>query len=151
MTEVRAAVTLSEIQRIVQQIAERFHPRRVILFGSYAGGRPTPDSDVDLLVVMETEEQPLHAAAEIAASIDHLDKARRIQEAKRVKRIDEMMKELPPELQQEVEDFVQFLLEKRTRKPKGEFRFDWEGALQDLRDKYTSVELQHKILAWWGD
>lgn len=57
----------------------------------------------------------------------------------------------PTELLQEVEDFVQFLLEKRTRKPKGKFKFDWEGALEDLRDQYTSVELQHKALEWWSD
>ncbi|MGQ9628527.1 MAG: DUF2281 domain-containing protein [Anaerolineae bacterium] len=68
-----------------------------------------------------------------------------------MKRIEEMIKELPPELLQEVEDFVQFLLEKRTRKPKGKFKFDWEGALEDLRDQYTSVELQHKALEWWSD
>jgi len=66
-------------------------------------------------------------------------------------RIGEMVKVLPPELQYEVEDFVQFLLEKQTRKPEGKFKFDWEGALEDLRDQYTSVELQHKALEWWGD
>jgi len=65
--------------------------------------------------------------------------------------IEEMVKSLPPDLQQEVSDFAQFLLEKRTRKPKGKFRFNWEGALEDLRDRFTSVELQHKALEWWGD
>lgn len=68
-----------------------------------------------------------------------------------MKRLEELIKELPSELQQEVEDFVQFLIEKRIRKPKGKLKFDWEGALQDLRDQYTSVELQHKILELWGD
>lgn len=38
----------------VQRIAEVLHPEQVVLFGSYAYGTPTPDSDVDLLVVMET-------------------------------------------------------------------------------------------------
>ena len=66
-------------------------------------------------------------------------------------RIEEMIKELPPELQQEVDDFVQFLLEKRVRRPKGQLKLDWRGALRDLRDQYTSVELQHKVLEWWGD
>ncbi len=28
------------------------------------------------------------------------------------------------------------------------FRFDWEGGLSELREKYTSVELQHKALEW---
>ena len=40
----------------VRKIAEALHPHQIILFGSYAYGTPTPDSDVDLLVVMETTE-----------------------------------------------------------------------------------------------
>src|SRR4051794_37326076 len=48
---------LSAIQRFARQIAERFHPEKIILFGSYAYGTPTPDSDVDLLVVMPTHNQ----------------------------------------------------------------------------------------------
>ena len=64
-------ITRQDIQDVARQIAERFQPRQVILFGSYAYGHPTPDSDVDYLVVMETEEPPLHAAARIAASMDH--------------------------------------------------------------------------------
>ena len=28
-------------------------------------------------------------------------------------------------------------------------KLDWRGALSDMRDDYTSVELQHKILDWW--
>lgn len=66
-----------------------------------------------------------------------------------MEKIGDMIKDLPPELQQEVEDFVKFLLEKHRKKPQGKLKFDWEGALEDLRDKYTSVELQHKILEWW--
>jgi len=63
--------TTEDIQKIVQQIVARFRPRKVILFGSYAHGKPTRDSDVDLLVVMETDEQVIHAAARISATIDH--------------------------------------------------------------------------------
>jgi len=69
--QVTERATLADIQRIVQQIVERFHPQKVILFGSYAYGEPTEDSDVDLLIVMETDGNPLHTAARIAASIDH--------------------------------------------------------------------------------
>ena len=64
--------------------------------------------------------------------------------------IEDRIKQLPPELQQEVEDFVQSL-EKRVQKPKGQLKLDWRGGLRDLRDQYTSVELQHKVLEWWGD
>ncbi|MEK7328914.1 MAG: nucleotidyltransferase domain-containing protein, partial [Chloroflexota bacterium] len=39
----------------VRRIARRLRPEKIILFGSYAYGKPTPDSDVDLLVVMKTQ------------------------------------------------------------------------------------------------
>jgi predicted nucleotidyltransferase len=45
------------IRRFARQIAKRFRPDRIIFFGSYASGVPTPDSDVDLLVVMQTRNQ----------------------------------------------------------------------------------------------
>jgi predicted nucleotidyltransferase len=38
----------------VRRIARALRPHKIILFGSYAYGNPTPDSDVDLLVVMKT-------------------------------------------------------------------------------------------------
>ena len=60
----------------------------------------------------------------------------------------ELIDKLPPELQQEVQDFVEFLLEKKVRKPKKKPKFNWAGALKDLSDRYTSVELQHKIAEW---
>lgn len=39
---------------MVRRIAEQFHPDKIILFGSHARGTATPESDVDLLVVMPT-------------------------------------------------------------------------------------------------
>jgi predicted nucleotidyltransferase len=42
----------SAIRRFARQIAERFHPDKIILFGSYAYGTPHEESDVDLLVIM---------------------------------------------------------------------------------------------------
>jgi len=64
------------------------------------------------------------------------------------KPLEELVKELPPEFREEVRDFVEFLLEKRARQPRKKPRFDWAGALKDLREQYTSVELQHEILEW---
>ncbi|MBI4494347.1 MAG: DUF2281 domain-containing protein [Chloroflexi bacterium] len=66
----------------------------------------------------------------------------------RVRPLEELIRELPPEMREQVRDFVQFLLEKRAKKPRGKPRFDWAGALKDLRDQYTSVELQHRIVEW---
>jgi len=64
-------VTLEGIRSVARQIVQQFHPQKVILFGSYAYGQATEDSDVDFLVVMDTDEPPLHVAAKIAAAIEH--------------------------------------------------------------------------------
>jgi predicted nucleotidyltransferase len=71
MAQVRTAITLDAIKAIVEQIVSRFRPQRIILFGSQAWGTPTPDSDVDLMVIMETEGNPIHAAARVSAAVDH--------------------------------------------------------------------------------
>ncbi len=46
-----------EIKRIVKRIADEYQPLKVILFGSHAWGRPTEDSDIDLLIVKETSDR----------------------------------------------------------------------------------------------
>ncbi len=48
-------ITKKQIKELCDQIVREFHPERIILFGSHAYGKPTPDSDVDLLVVMPYE------------------------------------------------------------------------------------------------
>jgi predicted nucleotidyltransferase len=45
-------VERKEIRQMVRRIVSRFHPERIILFGSHARGDARPDSDVDLLVVL---------------------------------------------------------------------------------------------------
>jgi uncharacterized protein len=62
-------VTRRQIKNYVGRVVEQFHPRQVILFGSYASGKPTADSDVDLLVVMPHKEHPAVKAAEIRQRI----------------------------------------------------------------------------------
>jgi uncharacterized protein len=49
-------IPLSAIRRFARQIGERFHPTKIILFGSYAYGTPHNESDVDLLVIMPTTD-----------------------------------------------------------------------------------------------
>jgi predicted nucleotidyltransferase len=53
----------------LQVIAEQFHPERVILFGSYAYGEPTEDSDVDLLIVKDGEGSPTSEATRIRRAL----------------------------------------------------------------------------------
>mgnify|MGYP001176763456 CR=1 FL=1 len=58
-------VTRRQIREYAQEIARKFRPRRIILFGSYAYGKPTRDSDVDLLVIMPLKGRGVHKAIEI--------------------------------------------------------------------------------------
>jgi predicted nucleotidyltransferase len=54
-----APVTEEALTEIVRRLVKALQPEKVILFGSYAYGRPSNDSDVDLLVIMKTEARPV--------------------------------------------------------------------------------------------
>lgn len=43
----------------IERIVSELKPEKIILFGSYAYGKPTPDSDVDLLVIMKTQAKQI--------------------------------------------------------------------------------------------
>lgn len=64
-------VPLRTIRAVAQQIARQFQPEKIILFGSYAYGKPQPGSDVDLLVVMETPLRNREQAAQIARALKY--------------------------------------------------------------------------------
>jgi hypothetical protein len=66
------------------------------------------------------------------------------------KKIELKIRELPEGLRREVLDYVEFLLKKYKGRKIGakKFKFDWEGGLSEIREKFTSVELQHKVLDW---
>ncbi|MBF0633198.1 MAG: nucleotidyltransferase domain-containing protein [Nitrospinae bacterium] len=48
----------SEIRQMAVEIAKAFNPHKIILFGSYARGDATAESDVDLLVIMDSDDSP---------------------------------------------------------------------------------------------
>src|SRR5260370_11127993 len=50
-------IPIAAIRRYARLIADRFQPDKIVLFGSYAYGRPHPESDVDLLVVMPAADE----------------------------------------------------------------------------------------------
>ena len=52
-----ADVPMRLIRRFARQLAELFHPDKIILFGSHAYGTPHADSDVDILVIMPARNQ----------------------------------------------------------------------------------------------
>jgi predicted nucleotidyltransferase len=59
-----------EIQELSEQIVREFQPRKIVLFGSHAYGKPAWDSDVDLLVVMPFKGRPNKQAVKIRSRID---------------------------------------------------------------------------------
>ena len=65
--------------------------------------------------------------------------------------IESMIKRLPPHLQKEAIDFIQFLIEKHVNKKRTHLKLDWAGDLSNYKDKYTSLNLQKKALEWWDD
>lgn len=58
------------IAAFASQVARQFNPEKIILFGSYAYGKPAEHSDVDMLVVMPFEGKGAHKATEILLVID---------------------------------------------------------------------------------
>jgi predicted nucleotidyltransferase len=66
----RKRIPMKVIHALAERIAERFRPQRIILFGSYAYGHPLPESDVDLLVIMETVLKETEQAYLIRQSLD---------------------------------------------------------------------------------
>jgi predicted nucleotidyltransferase len=61
----RKRIPQEAIDEVVAQIAEAFNPQKIILFGSYAFGNPQPESDLDLLVVMDADDRTRRQSLEI--------------------------------------------------------------------------------------
>ncbi|SPF52775.1 DNA polymerase, beta-like region [Candidatus Sulfopaludibacter sp. SbA4] len=59
------------IDEMVDRIARKFAPEKIILFGSQARGDARPDSDVDLMVLFREVEDPRARAVEIYAALTH--------------------------------------------------------------------------------
>ena len=60
-------VSMKDIRQAAERIGREFRPDKVILFGSYAYGTPTADSDVDLLVILPCRGNTVHKAVDILA------------------------------------------------------------------------------------
>ena len=64
-----AMVALNKIDAFAQEVVEKFNPEKIVLFGSYAHGQPTEDSDVDLLVVMDHKGKASEQALAIRKAV----------------------------------------------------------------------------------
>ncbi len=70
-TEAAASpVTPGLLREIAQTVVHAFRPKNIILFGSYAYGNPTSDSDLDLLIVMESRDRPAERIRKISDLFD---------------------------------------------------------------------------------
>lgn len=55
---------------------------------------------------------------------------------------------LPPDLQDQANDFIDYLIEKKKRRTRKTPKLDWIGGLRQFKNQYTSMELQKKALEW---
>ncbi|OGR87602.1 MAG: hypothetical protein A3A86_08020 [Elusimicrobia bacterium RIFCSPLOWO2_01_FULL_60_11] len=60
-----------EISRIAQAIIKGYHPEKLILYGSAASGKMTPDSDVDFLVIKDTKKNAWKRLLDVDRYIEH--------------------------------------------------------------------------------
>ncbi len=67
--DVRKRIPNSVIRAMTRQIAEQFRPQKIILFGSYARGNPRPESDVDLLIVIDESLKERQQSLKIRRSL----------------------------------------------------------------------------------
>jgi len=70
--DVRKRIPNSVIRNLARQIAEEFKPQKIILFGSYARGKPGSESDVDMLVIMNTRLSETRQAIQICQRIQYM-------------------------------------------------------------------------------
>jgi len=54
------------LRRVVEKIRRDYDPEKIILFGSYARGEPSEDSDIDLFIVKETDKRPIDRFVEVS-------------------------------------------------------------------------------------
>jgi predicted nucleotidyltransferase len=64
-------VERAKIRAFCDAIVRQFHPKKIILFGSYAYGQPTEDSDVDLLVIMPHDRRKGRMSLKILEAVDY--------------------------------------------------------------------------------
>ena len=62
-------VTATQIQNLVNEIAEGYQPEKIYLFGSYANGTANEDSDIDLFIVKETDKRRIERSWDVKEGI----------------------------------------------------------------------------------
>ncbi len=65
--------------------------------------------------------------------------------------LEEIIKKLPPHIKSEISVFIESLISKHEEGRDGrKLKQDWAGALRKCRERFSSLELQHKVSQWRG-
>ena len=65
-------ITLKLIRNVVSKAVDKIQPDKVILFGSFAYGKPSADSDVDLLFIKQTKLSGINRYTWVSDNIEHI-------------------------------------------------------------------------------
>src|SRR5467141_3335046 len=74
--QLRTTDVREKIQEMVRRIVARFHPLKIVLFGSHARGTAGPDSDVDLLIIMEVKGSKRETQVQIRMELNGMGVAK---------------------------------------------------------------------------
>jgi predicted nucleotidyltransferase len=64
-----------EIKKIIKQIKDKYKPKKIILFGSFAWGKPNKNSDIDLLIIKDTKKDYYQRIPEVRSLLHNIDRA----------------------------------------------------------------------------
>lgn len=59
-----------EIKKITNNLKRKYKPKKIILFGSFAYGKPTTASDIDMLIIKNTKEKKINRIKKVLSLID---------------------------------------------------------------------------------
>jgi len=65
---------MKEIKQVVKNL-KKYRPEKVVLFGSYAWGKPKKDSDIDILIIKKTGGNPYKRIPEARSYLHNINKA----------------------------------------------------------------------------
>jgi len=65
---------MKEIKQVVKNL-KKYRPEKVVLFGSYAWGKPKKDSDIDILIIKKTGGNPYKRIHEARSYLHNINKA----------------------------------------------------------------------------
>ena len=71
---IKDTMTRKLISEIVEKIKKDYQPEKIILYGSYAYGHPTEDSDVDLFIVKDTDKRRVERFVEVSRLVDESER-----------------------------------------------------------------------------